>query len=586
MKQHQGQSMIELIVALGLFAVLAAGLVLAYLDAHITGRQGVEESQATFLAREGLEAVRSIRNNQWNDLTNGSHGLTKQNGYWEFAGISEPGLLGKFSRTIEIADAARDGGGNLVESGGSVDTETKAATATVSWMLSSGRSRSLSLATYITRWKQVIRNGILVYGDGGTTSDAVKYKIFNGSTGTWSSALPVADVDVGTTNKALRRAVLYASPTRNEKILVSRRLAGTNGQSIYAQVYNGDTDTWGSTRLLSSWTASTFTDVRNFDGAYLSSGVFMVVYSDNSTIPKMRTWDGTSWSAESSLPTTGGVPTYIVIRTRPGTNEVMAAFFGQAKDTNTEYYNGSTWSAATEHAINAPVTTKWLVDFAWHPEYPTKGALIYSSSGTDKTIDGKIFTADGSGGGSWSAAVQSPAQGTLGAMKVVAQPGLSQFVACDKDASRDIYCRILSTTPAWSNPTNPAIELNTDSGIQRSFGAAFESISGELAVDVHSDGTAIPKLKKYIASTATWDAAATSLPTLGAALETVRTIAAPDTDDMMIVMGNTSQDLFTIVWDGTNNAVYTTPAGKALTAHGVSGSADADYWYDFEWDGN
>jgi len=53
----------------------------------------------------------------------------------------------------------------------------------------------------------------------------------------------------------------------------------------------------------------------------------------------------------------------------------------------------------------------------------------------------------------------------------------------------------------------------------------------------------------------------------------------------MILATDASLDLYSIVWDGALNQLYSTPAGKAWTRHGIQGSATTDYWYDFVWDG-
>ena len=56
-----GQSVIELLIATAVFAMVAASIIFLVLGAHINGQQGKEISQAEGLAKEGIEAVRSIR---------------------------------------------------------------------------------------------------------------------------------------------------------------------------------------------------------------------------------------------------------------------------------------------------------------------------------------------------------------------------------------------------------------------------------------------------------------------------------------------------------------------------------------------
>lgn len=72
---------------------------------------------------------------------------------------------------------------------------------------------------------------------------------------------------------------------------------------------------------------------------------------------------------------------------------------------------------------------------------------------------------------------------------------------------------------------------------------------------------------------------------VSAVLESVRIIPESGADDMMILMGDNSNPphLYSQVWDGTNNVMYSTPAGLAQIIHGTNGSDTSDFWYDFVW---
>ncbi|MEK7608460.1 MAG: hypothetical protein AAB495_02685 [Patescibacteria group bacterium] len=575
----KGFSIIEALLAGALFTLIASAFIGAVVYGEESTQLSGELSRGATIAEEGIEATRNIRDNAFSSLTAGNNGLAISGNQWIFSGVQD--VVDIFTRKINVAPNSLGSGSRSV----SVST---------TWTQTQQRGGSINISSYLTNWRGC-RGGILVYGDGGATTDAIKYKTLKGNDAsdcTWSSAASAADVDTGTTNKSLRAVQVYASSNRHEKIMLSRHYNGTT-QYIYAQVFDGTSGTWGNVQLLSSWAAATFLDVQNFSGTYLANGDFMVVYSDNGTTPKSRTWDGSSWLAQVSMPDMGGNPNYIVVRARPGTNEVMAAFFDQSSDTNTEYFNGGTyatanWTLHTEHASAAPNNTQWLVDFAWSPNNSLKGGLIYSDAGTDKSLDIKIWTADGSGGGSWSAVVNSTNQASnLGPMAIRGRPGMDEFVACDKDAGNPprVICYNSNFTPTWTNPTNNIIVDGTDAGIQRSFDIGFESVFGDPAVAVYSDRTLTPKLKKYTASTTTWDLSATNLSVIDAALATVRITPYPNTDEMMILLGDVNSRFYSVVWDGDNNVIYTTPGGYAFAVHGVNGSiVETDYWYDFAWD--
>ncbi len=588
-----GFSVIEIILAAGIFVIFATGITGVVISSFTGSRQGEEQTKATQFASEGLEAVRSVKNQAFANLTaTASAGVTRFGGVWSLFGINN--VFEKYTRTIAITTVQRDGSGNIVASGGTPDPLTWKATSTVSWAASPGRADSVILSTYLTDFrKRIARPGMLVYGDGGTATDAIKYQIINDS-GDWFPATPAADIDAGSTNRVLQATRILASATRNEKIIVSRHYDGAS-QYIYAQVYNGST--WGNVQLLSNWAATTFLTVRNFDGTYLTDGTFMLVYSDNTNTPKMRTWNGTTWSAQSSLTSLGAagqIPSFIRILARPGTNEVMAAFFTQALDAISEYWSGSAWSAITSHATNASNANNQEIDFAWSPNTTTIGAIIYMTAGGDNTPRVKLFSANGTGGGTWQAQVNGANLGAqIRTMVIKARSSANEFQSCYKDqqAAPDITCRKITfsgTTATWATPTNPILTASSVNNTNLAFDLGFEALTDNDAVNVYSDNTNVPKLKKYNASTSTWDATATSISTtpftLGSPLQTVIVTPDPTNNDLMIVMADNSLGLYSVMWDGTNNAIYTTPAGRAFTQHGTSGSSVTNTWYDFSWD--
>jgi Tfp pilus assembly protein PilV len=597
-KNKKAFSVIEIMLASALFLVMAISISSLLAQTYSSSRLGNEQSIATQYAAEGLDAVRSIKNQSFSSLINTTgSGVAVSGGVWTFSGTSTV-LDGEYVRTIAITDVYRDVNGNIVSSGGTLDSSTKKASSTVVWSTTPSRQNSVTLTTYLTNWEAAYgggSKGMLVYADGGTTSDVVRYRLFDGTN--WSAtstASTTLDVETTSTNRYARNIRLFASATRDEKIMIARHYNGTL-QAIFAQVYDGTTQTWGDLIRLSQWSATTYLDVQNFGGTYLANGNFMTVFSDNTVIPKMRIWDGVSWSAQTSLTTLGTsqIPNYIVIKNRPGTNEVMAAFFTQGSDAITQYYSGSVWSAITSHATTAPLATKRFIDFDWSPNTTTTGALAYVSGTTAKIMSTKIWVANGSGGGAWGAAATTAAQtNNVGALRIDGRAGANEFAICDKDAGTtvSIFCGKITfsgTTATVTTPTNSTIATSTDTGIQKSYGMRFES-NGVNAINVYSDNTTIPKVKKYVGATGSWDLNPTVInvsPFTTGVIKTVRVIeGAIGSEDMMVLLTDANLDIYSVVWDGTNNIMYSTPAGKSFNRHGINMSAATDYSYDFAWD--
>ena len=149
-KHTIGASVIEVIVAISIFVIFASGSVVAVLGSILSSNLGGDESTAAFYAKEGISAVESIRNRSWNELTDGTYGLSNLGGEWSLNGASE--VLGKYTRTITIDSIQRDTEGNIV-SLGSLDPNTKSVLSEVTWNVTSTRPVTVSLFTYVTNWQ-------------------------------------------------------------------------------------------------------------------------------------------------------------------------------------------------------------------------------------------------------------------------------------------------------------------------------------------------------------------------------------------------------------------------------------------------
>ncbi|MCZ2845758.1 MAG: hypothetical protein O2U61_04570, partial [Candidatus Bathyarchaeota archaeon] len=122
MKKHLGQSLIEVLIAMGLLVLNVSVITFLVLDVYLTDRIGREKMIATFLAKEGIEATKSVRDNNWNDLINGEHGLVLTGNQWMFQGTEEDisGYLHKGTRKIIVEE---------------IDSAKKKITSEINWEL-------------------------------------------------------------------------------------------------------------------------------------------------------------------------------------------------------------------------------------------------------------------------------------------------------------------------------------------------------------------------------------------------------------------------------------------------------------------
>lgn len=158
-----GQSVIEIIIAVAMFVIIAGSAVVTILGSFLTSRLAEEETQATVYAVEGIEAVQSIRNQGWIDFllaTDCSAGCGLDSvGGWSFSGTSDnPDALNKFTRVVSINDVERVNG-DIVESGGTVDDDTKKVASSVTWDFTPSRTNTVELTTYVTNWQEGVKPG-------------------------------------------------------------------------------------------------------------------------------------------------------------------------------------------------------------------------------------------------------------------------------------------------------------------------------------------------------------------------------------------------------------------------------------------
>ena len=135
-KSELGFSLVEVILAVSIFSLVAT----VFAGAIIYGQQSTqiagEQVQAGQLAEEAIEAVRNIRDENYNNLQDGSFGLVVENNTWALSGSSD--INGIFTRQINIS---------------TVSTSTKEIIATVTWQQNAQRTGSISVLSRLANWK-------------------------------------------------------------------------------------------------------------------------------------------------------------------------------------------------------------------------------------------------------------------------------------------------------------------------------------------------------------------------------------------------------------------------------------------------
>jgi len=152
---QRGIGVIEIVVAVSIIGLTMFAIFEFAVISSASVRVSARQVEAAYLAEEGLEAVRLLRNTSWDtsiaSLTNGTNYYpVLASGNWSL-NTTNPGLIDNvFTRTITVQSVLRDVDDNIAETG-TLDPNTKRIISTVVW-LEKGSAKQVELQTYITNF--------------------------------------------------------------------------------------------------------------------------------------------------------------------------------------------------------------------------------------------------------------------------------------------------------------------------------------------------------------------------------------------------------------------------------------------------
>lgn len=131
---QKGQSLIELLMAIGISTILMPALLTGLYTTNTSKAQVEQRTQAQTLLKETDEAIRSIRESGWAAIaTNGTYHPVINGSSWILA--SGSATINTLTQSIVISDVQRNSAGNIVASGGAIDPSTKQVVTSISWLL-------------------------------------------------------------------------------------------------------------------------------------------------------------------------------------------------------------------------------------------------------------------------------------------------------------------------------------------------------------------------------------------------------------------------------------------------------------------
>jgi len=151
-KNQQGQSLIEITIAIVVFGLVGSAIVSLILGGGNTLIQGEKQLQIQLLTQEAMEAVFSIKNRAWNEIAYSKSALGTSSNQWNLVGEDTEEIIGDYKRIISFQNICRNIDKNIVDCPGDyVDFHSKKVVVDIVWQGTEKKSTTTEL-TYLTNW--------------------------------------------------------------------------------------------------------------------------------------------------------------------------------------------------------------------------------------------------------------------------------------------------------------------------------------------------------------------------------------------------------------------------------------------------
>lgn len=151
----KGFGIVEIIIAIAIGLIFFSSIygIIFFSDRAI--HLNLRKTEAIELAKEGIEIVRIIKNNDWtNDIDTLTSGTTYypvlSGGEWSLTTTPQALVNGIFTMTITVYDVNRDANDDIATSG-TDDPNTKRVVSTISWT-ERAKTNTVELQSYITNF--------------------------------------------------------------------------------------------------------------------------------------------------------------------------------------------------------------------------------------------------------------------------------------------------------------------------------------------------------------------------------------------------------------------------------------------------
>ena len=402
-------------------------------------------------------------------------------------------------------------------------------------------------------------DGIMVYGRQASTG------MVYARTYTSPTTVGTEYSTVATSASAIQHIKIKSAPTRDEYVTVHLK---ADGRLDVLRCTN-DCDETTDWSLIGTFVGSTSTANairRAFDVAYEQiSGRAIVVFADDPTTGRAYycMWDGTSWSPSSTCGSTftpgtaneinfgtTGVPRWIRLVEKSGSNEMLLGILDSAGTYAVARWTGSSWTNIVNIGTGAAISTTQSFDLTWETN-SGNGLMVFDKTAADGTTQYRRYVA-GTGWGSSDTVGPDTGAGNNNWIELAADPSSNRISMIIADSETDAHVYMWKAdgstegfTTTATNPIDGTIEATGGKDV-----ATVWSRGNTRALFSYTDSNALTQ------DVVCWTTAGFTAITADVGgsdtddVDNVIYVGSPDSGNAFALRGDIVSDLIATRWDG------------------------------------
>jgi prepilin-type N-terminal cleavage/methylation domain-containing protein len=566
---QRGFSVIEVLLAATVFAMVATGAVGAIVYGRASTANAGDTVRAHMIAEEGIEAARNIDNASYANLVDNTTAAvgdtTIEAGNDNNIGTSlnkvasgtTAGIMTSMSVYIKAVDAVNPHVQMVIYADNAGVPGTRLATSSIQTAVTNSWNTftvsGLAITASTNYWIGVSTDGNTNFADnGGGGSTAYDLSSAYPAPETFSVDSTAGDkpsfyFTVATTTYGLSKSggQWSFSGTSDVTDIYTRKItivtAGTNRQNVFSTVTwpenSGGTGSVTLSAMMTNWMAA----------LPVTTGPIMMAYSKTTTIPYYRTWDGSAWSAEGAAQAVTGNINYVVLKSARTRNEAILGVQTSTGGVYVQMWNGTSWSTPT--LVGTGPTTTRSFDIAY--EKNSDHALIVYSP-TAASADFAYRTWDGTTLSGATTVTAPPTTGAINWIELRQNPlsSSNDIAMLMLDANIDVY-GMLWTGSAWSDMgTTTAWDTTASIATRKAMDVEYEQTSGK-AMFMWGDSVSTNNMYRTWNGTTLSTVSTLTIAAQGGLTQWLQLAARPNSNEIMVGAQDAAGNLNTRKWSGS-----------------------------------